>query len=533
MSAPARGPRLRIVAVNDVYSLENLPRLRSLVRQAAEVDPADALLITMAGDFLAPSLLSSLDAGRAMVDCMNAIGFTHVIFGNHEDDLAPAELRARVHELGATCLGTNVHGFEPALPTSDLVRVRAGAREVLVGLVGVVMTDPTVYRRAPFGGAKLTPPTPAALEEARQLEGVGCDAVLALTHQPVADDRALARAQSATGAPFAVLLAGHEHQSSLEREGTTWIVKGGADAALAALVELEWPADGGETTPRVRVALHDVADYPEDAALRARVNKHMARVSALASATLLVLGPGESLSSVGTRARQTTLGELLASRIRDALGAEVGLFNGGGVRGAKTYRERFSYGDLEAEVPFENEMVVVPLPGAVLAEAVRASRAHAPVESGGFLQVCSAVAVGADGEVTHIGGAPLDHARSYHVALVRNLFAGMDHIGPLVAFARQHPERIPPLGSGRDVKLVLLESFAASLWAELGGFDRVDADHDGRVTAQELERALTVRHEAPSEIAAGIVLRALDTNRDQVISREEADAADAAHKAKR
>ncbi|MBK6462211.1 MAG: 5'-nucleotidase C-terminal domain-containing protein [Myxococcales bacterium] len=525
-----RGPTLRIVAVNDVYSLEHLPRLASLLREAREVAPADRLLVTMAGDFVAPSVLSSLDAGRGMVDCMNALGFTHAVLGNHEDDVPPEELRARVRELEATCLGTNVRGFEPALPVSEVVSVCApgpAGRSVRVGLVGVVMDDPTAYRRPPFGGVTLLPPNDAAIAEAERLRAAGCATVLALTHQPLALDRALARGWPA----FPVLLAGHEHQPSLEREGETWIVKGGADAALAAVIDLAWPAEAhGADAPSVRVALHDVSRFPEDPAVRARVATHMAKVEALTSATLLVLDPGEELTSVGVRARQTSLGTLLASRVRDALGAEVGLFNGGGIRGAATYRGGFSYGHLQTEVPFENEMVVVAVPGASLSAAVQASRARAPVESGGFLQVCSAVDVGPDGQVIRVGGAPLDPARVYRVALVRNLFAGMDRNEPLLALARERPELIPPPDSGRDVKLVLLESFAAGLWRALGGFDAVDADHDGRVDGSELERAIADHTGAPeprrAAIAAGIVMRALDTDDDERISREEAAVAD-------
>ncbi len=527
-AAVARGPTLRVVAVNDVYSLEHLPRLASLVREAHEVAPADRLLVTMAGDFVAPSVLSSLDAGRGMVDCMNALGFTHAVLGNHEDDVPPDELRARVRELAATCLGTNVRGFEPALPVSDVVDVRApGGRAVRVGLVGVVMDDPTAYRRPPFGGATLLPPNDAAIAEAERLREAGCAAVLALTHQPLADDRALARRWPS----FPALLAGHEHQPSLEREGATWIVKGGADAARAAVLELAWPAEGdGLDAPTVSVVLRDVTQYPEDPAMRARVAGHMAKVEALTSATLLVLGPGEELTSVGVRARQTSLGTLLASRVRDALGAEVGIFNGGGIRGAATYRGGFSYGHLQTEVPFENEMVVVPVPGATLSAAVAASRARAPAESGGFLQVCSAVEVGPDGAVSRVAGAPLEPERLYRVALVRNMFEGMDRNEPLLALARTRPELIPPAGSGRDVKLVLLESFAAGLWRALGGFDVVDADHDGRVDGGELERAIAAhtgtRGPRRADVAAGIVMRALDTDHDERISREEAAVAD-------
>src|SRR5215813_13386214 len=95
---------LRIVAVNDVYSLANLPRLKTLVRHYAETDPAGAMIVTLAGDFLSPSILSSLDAGRGMVDCMNDVGFTHVTLGNHEDDLSSEQLDARLRELRAKCL---------------------------------------------------------------------------------------------------------------------------------------------------------------------------------------------------------------------------------------------------------------------------------------------------------------------------------------------------------------------------------------------------------------------------------------------
>jgi len=178
-------------------------------------------------------------------------------------------------------------------------------------------------------------------------------------------------------------------------------------------------------------------------------------VKALACATLLHVQPGQHLSSVGARAKQTTMGTLLTSLLRDTMGAEACVLNGGGVRGARDYDVHFTYGDLEQEVPFENEVVVASIPGAVLREAIAASRAHAPAESGGFLQVDDRTEVAETGNLlVSIGGHPLDEARVYRVALVRNLFEGMDHIEPLVRFARESPASIPPPGSGRDVVLI-------------------------------------------------------------------------------
>ncbi|HEY8041679.1 MAG TPA: 5'-nucleotidase C-terminal domain-containing protein [Polyangiaceae bacterium] len=523
-----RGPTLRIVSVNDVYTLENLPRLATLLAHHRTTDPADAFLAVLAGDFLAPSILSSLDAGKGMVDCLNAAGITHVIFGNHEDDVTPAQLHARLREFRGTWLSTNVHGFDPPLPTHQVLEVAGPGRRVRVALIGVVMTDDTIYRRQPFGGAEIEPANAAALRmTARLLHDEGCVCVVPITHQPIEEDRALALAQREP--PFPVIVGGHEHVVMVEQVETTWIVKAGQDALRGAVTDLRWPAEApaaGPDSPAVAVRLDPVARYPEDAAMRARVDGHMARVHALESATLMKVPEGEALSSVGSRARQTSLGTLICSLLRDALDADACLFNGGGIRGGREYRGHFTYGDLKAEVPFDNEIVVVRLPGAVVRDAVTASRAHAPAESGGFLQVDDRVLVTQPGDVvTAIDGVPLVEGRDYRVALVRDLLLGLDHIEPLIRFGREHPERLPPPGCGRDVKLALVDAFATALWDRLGGFDAIDADHDGRITASEIAAAVAREtHEAPSEVAAQLLLSALDKDHDGTVSRAEADA---------
>ena len=67
--------KLRIFQVNDVYELDLFPNLKTLID--SNKGEADHVLVVMAGDFLGPSLLSSLDKGRGMVDTMMMCGFTH------------------------------------------------------------------------------------------------------------------------------------------------------------------------------------------------------------------------------------------------------------------------------------------------------------------------------------------------------------------------------------------------------------------------------------------------------------------------
>lgn len=502
-------PRLRIIAVNDVYALDNLPRLCSLVRHHASVDPAELFLVTMAGDFLAPSILSSLDAGRGMVDCLNAVPITHAILGNHEDDLEVKDLCARLHELRGTVLMTNVRGLDDSFPTHQILHVGG----VKIGIIGVCDGDPTLYRRTPFGGARVDPANDSARRAAAFLHAEGCAWVIAITHQRAADDRALAT----TTPPFPLILGGHEHDALIQVIGATTLVKAPAEASAAVIVEILC-----SDPPEVSVRLEPVAGYPEDEAMRARVDGHLARVREVESATLMLLPPGTLLSSVGTRSRQTSMGTLVCSRLRDALDAEATLFNGGGIRGARDYTTRVTYGDLKSEVPFDNEIVVARLPGHVVQDAVRASRALSPAESGGFLQVDDRIKVDSSNAILELNGAPFDPQRIYRIALVRNLFEGMDRIEPLVRFAAEHPAWVPERMSGRDVKVVLLSAFCAVLWEQLGGFDAIDANHDGMVTAQELVDAITrATQQPPSELAARVVLDVLDRDHDRAINRGE------------
>jgi 2',3'-cyclic-nucleotide 2'-phosphodiesterase (5'-nucleotidase family) len=525
----AAGPVLRIVAVNDVYSLEQLPRLANLIRHHAASDPPDALIAVIAGDFVGPSMLSSLDKGRAMIECLNAVGITHAIFGNHEDDIDVESLRARVREFRGTWLATNMPGFEPQLPSHQVIEIGGarGKRRVRVGLLGVVMEDASIYRRPPFGGAPVEPANATAMRETtRLLREEGCSSVVPMTHQNVDDDRRLARAQREP--PYPVIIGGHEHEVFLEQIDGTWLVKAGMDAIHAAIVDLTWPADlvrdGAFDQPAARVVLDDTANYPEDESIRALVDRHMHAVHELERATLLAIPAGTTLSSVGTRVQQTSLGELICSRMRDALEADACMFNGGGIRAKREYQSRFTYGDLEAEVPFDNEMVVVPMRGRVVADSVAASRAHAPAESGGFLQVDDGMTVDAAHRVTHIAHAPLDPERVYRVAVMRNLLTGMDHIEPLAAFGREHPDLVPAPGSGRGVKLVLVDAFSKELWRQLGSFESIDANRDGVVSRGELADAVQrVTGAEASPVTVDLVMRSLDTDHDRVITREEAD----------
>ena len=148
----------------------------------------------LAGDFLAPSLLSSLDRGRGMVDVLNrvgGVGVQCVCFGNHEADVPVEDLRRRIAEFRGAWLNTNLPDFSPALPDHYIVEVAGGGRGGgggdgggrRVGFVGLLTTDASLYRSGVFGGALATA-VPVAEAAARCRESLAdCDIIVPLTHQ--------------------------------------------------------------------------------------------------------------------------------------------------------------------------------------------------------------------------------------------------------------------------------------------------------------------------------------------------------------
>eukprot|EP00961_Rhodomonas_salina_P021310 286535-Rhodomonas_salina.1 len=135
--------RLRVLFVNDVYELDNWPRFLTAVNKLT-VDK-DNTLILLPGDFVAPSLLSSLDHARGMIDCMNLAKIQYVCFGNHETDIPHAELINRIKESNFKWINSNMTDInlgDLKLPEYEEITVKGGGQTRRVGLIGLLTEDP-------------------------------------------------------------------------------------------------------------------------------------------------------------------------------------------------------------------------------------------------------------------------------------------------------------------------------------------------------------------------------------------------------
>lgn len=135
------------------------------------------------------------------------------------------------------------------------------------------------------------------------------------------------------------------------------------------------------------------------------------------------------------RTRESTMGNLIADAIRERLGADIGLTNGGGVRGDRTYAAgtALTRKDILTELPFGNVAVLIELTGAQLLEALENGVSRIEDSAGRFPQVSglsftfdAARAPGKRVSDVRIGTQPLDPARTYRVATNDFIYAGGD-----------------------------------------------------------------------------------------------------------
>ncbi|MDX1575702.1 MAG: 5'-nucleotidase, partial [Kiloniellales bacterium] len=125
------------------------------------------------------------------------------------------------------------------------------------------------------------------------------------------------------------------------------------------------------------------------------------------------------------RTEETRLGNLIADAMRDAVGAEVAITNGGAIRGDRTYKAgtTLTRKDILQELPFGNVTVLIELSGADLRAALENGVSQVEDKAGRFPQVSGlnfvydpAAPTGSRVVEVTVGGEPLEISRFYRVA---------------------------------------------------------------------------------------------------------------------
>ncbi len=361
-----------IVHVNDIYQIApvdpkaprgGLARLAGLVETLRREQPAT--LFVFGGDTLSPGIESGIFKGAQMMRAWNAMRLDFAVPGNHEFDFGPEVARQRFAESRFPWLAANIEA-EPPLPM-----LRASALHELggvrLGFIGLI-TPETVTLSKPGPAIRFTDLLAAVRREAAVLRAQGAAAVIALTHNNLAEDRAIADSGVAD-----LILGGHEHHLITELAGRTPIFKAGSEARDALHVRLRFAREGaGHRLLGLRWDILPVdGRWPEDAGVKAVAEEVERQVGArlnerVAETTVALDARGETL-----RRGESNIANFAADAVRAAMAADIALLNAGGFRsdtvlgpGPITRRDVLSL------LPFQNPLLLLSVTGAQLRAAL-------------------------------------------------------------------------------------------------------------------------------------------------------------------
>lgn len=527
-------PTLRIIALNDIYVLDNFAKIKTLVEKHKKECPN--VVVTMAGDFLGPSILSGLDFGRSMISVMNQIPVDYICFGNHECDVPHDSGMQRVKEFKGKWLNANMRDYAVPLPEYDILEVKdpTTQEKVKLAFTGLVLGG-NIYKDGAFGGAakSIVPIHEACPKIVAKIMAAhpDCKGIIPITHQDLADD-----IKTAESNMFPVVLAGHDHDVNLGVHGTNKVpvIKGGMDGINVVVVDLS--CVGGKF--EVDYQLVPTAKIAEHKGLQKYVYQALAPIRELEAANLF-----DFKTPMSTKRMRFGQNEM-ASWICDGINAVMPeadsiLINSGAVRGDTDYgpetsKKNFSYADLIRELPFGATSLyfAVSIPGAVLRDVIKDSRKEWPdVEAGMSLQCSSDMKFTADNTLTHINGGELDPAKSYKIGVFHFVF-----VKCFAAFIEDNPGIVPSEEVGIGAHALLVTWFAHNVWTQLVDTDgdgnysekeiqafvkSVDKDKSGYVSKAELSAAVTAKLGHPNEMIVAQLFNLFDDDGNGTISLTE------------
>jgi 5'-nucleotidase len=474
-TSPRAPAPVTFLQINDVYStipidgLGGLARVATIKQQMAALGKTPVLVI--AGDFLSPSVASSVFKGEQMVAALNAAGLDFATLGNHEFDFGSDFLIQRMAEAKWQWIVSNVIDTNTGKPIGNAVPyVVKTYGNLKVGILGLCLTSEQVTAEN-LKHLRLVDPIEATATYLPALKAEGVNAIVAITHLAFAEDRALVQRFP----EIDLIIGGHEHFPITATENRTLISKAGSDAKFVGRIDLNRRPDG--VMERFFELIPVNASIPDEPKTAAVVADYEGRLSTELNAVIGTSRVGLDADSVRLRARETNLGDLVADAMRLEVGADVAILNSGGIRGDRIYPAGpITRRMVVSMEPFGNVICKISVTGRVILSALNSGVAKLPASEGRFPQVSGltmrvAPTAPAGNRVSdvRIGGTPLDLDKTYTLATTDYQLKGGDGYD---MFAGQ-PEIIGP----EDGPLL-----ATTLERYIAGKGAINPSADGRIT---------------------------------------------------
>jgi 5'-nucleotidase/UDP-sugar diphosphatase len=435
-AAHAETVKITLLGVGDIYNFDGgktrggIARLNAVARAERAANPNT--LYVMDGDMLSPSLLSGFDKGENMVVLTNIVPFDLAVPGNHEFDFGPENFAAKMKLSKYPWGALNIAGAD-GKPLESLAGVTV--KEVSgVKLALIPIAQDTTPEVATTGDLKFSDSVKAAIDAAKKARADGADLVVGVVQAPRSQDTQMIASKA-----FDVLLSGDDHELATEWNGITAYVETSIDANYLVPVDLtvnvETKDGKRSVTWEPAFRFIDTATVQPDPETQAKVDAYKAELSKELDVAVGTTSTALDSRRNSVRTQETAIGNLIADAMKKAVGADVAIANGGGIRGDKQYPAgaTLTRRDVLTELPFGNKTVLAEVKGQQIWDALENGFSHIEDGAGRFPQVSGLTVVadktkaaGARVVSVSVGDKPLDVNATYKLATNDYMLSGGD-----------------------------------------------------------------------------------------------------------
>ena len=433
-NAIAQDIDVTFIAISDIYEMATkkskrggFARVNALVK--SERAKGGNVVYAHGGDFLSPSLLSGFDKGEHIVELTNIAPPDIVAPGNHEFDFGKDVFLKRMGELKSTILSANLRRADGSkVPgIEDTIMKTFGdasdpMKSIKIGFVGLTKEDSDVLSSP--GDLKFSPSIPTAMANAKKLRSEGADIVVAVLHEGLKTDMALYQSGS-----FDFVISGHDHDLALLYNGKAVLAESRAEGDLIVVLDVKFTVSESRGKRRVKwwpnFRIVDSATLTPDPETLAKVESYQATLSKELDVAIGTTTTELDSKKTSVRTGETAIGNLIADAQRAAVGADIALANGGGIRGNKIYDAgtTLTRRDILTELPFGNKNILLEVDGKTVLAVLENGVSQVEKTAGRFPQISGmsftydkSKPAGSRVSNVMVGDAPLDMAKMYKLA---------------------------------------------------------------------------------------------------------------------
>ena len=454
---PRRDRSITILHTNDIHghllpwrgwegelagkTIGGMDRLGSAVKQVQKEVGTQNIILLDAGDTLGDSMVADETQGKAIIDTMNALGYTAMVIGNHEPDFNADTLKDRIAQANFPVLAANItEKSSRRLYASPYIMHEV--RGIKVGILGLAYPNtPLTTAKENVEGLEFGDAITVAREYIPRLRQEGAQVVVVLSHYGLGADKKLAKAVPGID----IIVGGHSHnrmQNALQ-EGKTLIVQAGAHGSDLGRLDLELDRKGRIVRHAHRLITLDHAVIPSDAHIAQIVNEamspHQSELKERVGRAESSIPRAQTIAGQDPQKRdqESPADSLFADLIREQTQVDVVILPGVGY-GTAIPPGPIQAGDLRNLIPHESKTVTMTLTGAQILEILEQSLENTYTDStrkkvGGLVQV-SGLRFKYQPEnfyphrITEatVNGKKLERKQSYQVA-TNTLLAGGGH----------------------------------------------------------------------------------------------------------